>query len=61
MTVKRFGADGVLIDRRDTAGKYAGLVATYTGTWNGKRIVDGKLTRIFKSGPVVYGWIASLE
>ncbi len=61
MTVKRFGAGGVLIERRDTTGKYAGLVAVYTGTWNGKQIVDGKLTRTLPSGNAVYKWTATLE
>ena len=43
LTVVRFDAGGVVIRRVDKDGRTPGLIATYTGSINGKRI-DGNVT-----------------
>ncbi len=56
LTVENGNSRELIVHRTDTAGTFMGLTAAYTGTWDGARFTDGKLTLGYKGATNAGGW-----
>jgi hypothetical protein len=56
MTVTSGNSSSLVIHRADTTGAVAGLTGTYTGTWNGKAVIDAKFIWTFRGNTTNWTW-----